>query len=107
MNKRTFLLTYNDALDRNEIKTILNRLKIIQNWLSWSKNHFFLVTPSDVTAKQLNESLKPLRSNKSALFFVCHIDDDRDGWLSRDTWKFLRQPKAVWEEDDKGEARRG
>jgi hypothetical protein len=103
MNNRVFLLTYNDAAGpREEVRDLLDSLEFVTNWITWSQNAFFLVTAAGVTARRIAEALEQLRSKEGARFFVSHVDEDSDGWLPRVIWNFLKEPKAISEEQQQG-----
>ena len=108
MNNRVFLLTYNDAAGpREEIRDLIDSLDFVTNWITWSQNAFFLVAAAEITARKISDALGQLRSRDGARFFVSHVDDDSDGWLPRVIWNFLKEPKAIWEEQEPGKSTAG
>ena len=103
MNNRVFLLTYNDAVGpREEVRDLIDSLDFVTNWITWSQNAFFLVTAPEVTARKISDALEQLKSKEGARFFVSHVDEDSDGWLPRVIWKFLKEPKAISDEQQQG-----
>ncbi len=100
MNRRVFLLSYNDAAGpREAVRDLIDSLDFVTNWITWSQNAFFLVTPADVPARKISDALQQLSSKEGARYFVCHVDEDCNGWLPRVIWRFLAEPKAIWEEE--------
>jgi hypothetical protein len=105
MNNRVFLLTYNDAAgSREEVRDLIDSLDFVTNWITWSQNALFLVAPAEVTARKISDGLEQLRAKEGARFFVSHVDEDSDGWLPRAVWTFLKEPKAIWEEQRPGKS---
>jgi hypothetical protein len=44
MDKRIFLLTYNEAAGpREEIRELIDSLNFVVNWITWSENSFLLL----------------------------------------------------------------
>jgi hypothetical protein len=100
MDKRVFLLTYNDAAGpREEVRELIDSLAFVVNWITWSENSFFLIAREGTTARKISDALDELRSKDRARYFVCHVDEDRNGWLPKAVWSFLKEPKAIWEEE--------
>ena len=86
-----YLLIYNDALGtRDKIRKFLNEHEDqILNWRFDLPNTFYVV--STASADELYDTLKALRKEEGARFLVTEVARNRQGWLPRKAWKFMRE----------------
>ena len=94
---KLYMLVYSDAAgSREEIKSWADKSPLIRTWRYDLPHCIYLV--SDVeTAAELNEDFKGKVGTKGRHLFV-EVNDNRQGWLTSDTWYFMRhktpKPKA-------------
>lgn len=96
MSKYAYLLAFDDELGtREEIRKFLDSHEdVFQNWQSVLPNSFFIV--SDKSATEMTDVLHKLRrKNGGGRFLVVDLDTDRNGWLPKKTWDFIRNPMAA------------
>ena len=96
MRRYAYLLVFDDELGTQEEvrKFIDSHEDVFQNWYAVLPNSFFIV--SDKSATQITDMLHELRLKKGGgRFIVVDLDTDRNGWLPRSTWDFIRNPMLV------------
>jgi len=78
---------------RSDVQKFLDTRPEIINWYANLPNAIFLI--SEKTATELHESLKPFLINDN--YIILDVDTDRNGWMPKKTWDFLKGKKAPWE----------
>jgi hypothetical protein len=97
MNKWTYVLVFDDAAGtRREVLDFLDNRPEILDWYTCMSNAVFLI--SRKTASELGEIFKDISQGKSR-FMILDANTDRNGWLPRQAWDFIR--KSERSEDDK------
>ena len=98
--RRVYFLIYNDDLGtRSQIKRFLDAQETIDDWRYDIPGLFYLI--SELTADELCQLIRNgLKQEESgARFIVSEVSRNRQGWLPRDTWKFLRLSDSASETD--------
>lgn len=86
--KKNYLFVYADSLgDRDAVKTIIDGIPQIVDWLYDIPNCFYL--KSDSSANELVDLVKSKTQVKDPVFFITEIPLNRQGYLTKDVWNFL------------------
>jgi len=86
--KKAYLLIYADKVGtREEIKSYLNRMPIVETWRYDMPNMFYII--STYTAKQIAEQIREL-SGTNGKFIVTENTENSYGWLNGDSWYLLQ-----------------
>lgn len=95
MNRWAYILVFDDGLGtREEIQGFLDSRREILNWYACMTNAIFIV--SEETATTLQKIISEFNT-AGAHFILLDVKTDRNGWLPRLAWEFMRKPKASWE----------
>ena len=95
MTKWGYILVFDDGLGtRKEIQDYLDTLPEVLNWYACMTNSIFIV--SNTTATILQQKISQFNRNGSR-FVILDVDTDRNGWLPKAAWEFMKTPKANWE----------
>ena len=87
-------MTYSNSLGTYEdVKRIIDSMSDVLHWYRLFPNSFFLV--SEKTATQLSSQIKGKASGR---FLIADMDTDRNGWMPKKAWEFIKNPKAVGDE---------
>ena len=90
-----YLLVYDDVVGtREQVKDFLNSRKEILNWYHCLPDSFFIV--SNKTANDLTTIFRQFTQDRGR-FLILDVNTDRNGWLPKQAWEFMRNPKASWE----------
>ena len=91
-----YLLVFNSRVGTvQEVSAFLDeREDVFQNWITTLPNSFFVV--SDRSASELSEVFRSFTKDKGR-FIILDVDTDRNGWLPKKTWNFIKEPKPFWE----------
>lgn len=90
---RVYLLVHNRRFGtREEVKACVDSLPEITAWRTEIPNSFYLV--SEKSANELVPLLRQCRGEKGK-FLITEITKNRQGWLSPDSWVFMRQEKPT------------
>ena len=85
--RKVYLLVYSPSLgNRDQIKACLNSLEEVMTWRYDMPNSFYLIT--EYEAQDISDAVRKY-FNKGR-FLVSEISDNRQGWLSKDTWQFIK-----------------
>lgn len=88
--RKTYIFVYSNALgSREEVRQIVDSIQEIVNWIYGIPNCFFI--QSNRTADELVDLIKGKFPGDGKMFFVSEITDNRQGYLSQDLWKFIKQ----------------
>lgn len=91
MNK-VFIFSYDsEAVSIDEVTRLIDSNSQIVNWTRPMAGTFILVSelsPTEIQADIVN------RRTKSFRFIVAEVTK-RNGWLPKDTWEFMKNPKPA------------
>lgn len=97
--KKCYLLVYSStAATPQKMKEILNSISEVSTWRTDVDYTFFIV--SEVEASTLSELIRS-RTGEQGRFLVSEINDNRQGWLTPESWYLLKhkelkpKPKAT------------
>lgn len=96
-NRYAYLLVFDATVGTlEEVSRFLDKREdVFQNWMTILPSSFFVI--SDRSATELSDVFRTFTKNK-ARFIILDVDTDRNGWLPKKAWNFVKNPKAVWEE---------
>lgn len=85
---RVYLLVYsNKTGDRESIKNVINSIPEIVHWRYDMPNSFYL--QSEKSAQELTDLFVEKLNKEDKRFIISEIKDNRQGYLSKDTWNFI------------------
>ena len=85
-----YIFIYSNSLgDRDTVKAALQAMPEVLSWRYDIPNSFYLVSNS--SAQELTESLIRQLSPESKRFLIMEVSNNRQGYLSKETWDFLRK----------------
>lgn len=85
----TYLLIYSDAMgNREAMKAAIAEMPEIVRWRYDIPNSFYLYSES--SADELTARLADRFPNRKCFLFV-QISENRQGYLSKETWNFINQ----------------
>jgi hypothetical protein len=83
---KNYILIFNNLFaTRLDAIEIVKKIPEITSWRSDMPNAIYL--KSDSTAQQLCDAIREVRDK--GRFLVCEIGDNRQGYLTKDSWRFL------------------
>lgn len=83
---KNYILIFNNLFaTRLDAIEIVKKIPEIKSWRSDMPYAIYL--KSDSSAQQLCDAIRELRDK--GRFFVCEIGDNRQGYLTKDSWRFL------------------
>ncbi len=83
---KNYILIFNNLFaTRIDAIEIVKKIPEIKSWRSDMPNAIYL--KSDNTAQQLCDAIREVRDK--GRFLVCEIGDNRQGYLTKDSWRFL------------------
>lgn len=83
---KSYLLIFNNLFGtRLQVIEIVKNISIIKNWRCDMPNAIYL--KSDSSAQQLCDAIHKERN--IGRFLVCEISENRQGYLTKDTWSFM------------------
>jgi hypothetical protein len=90
---KVHLLTFDDTkVSRDAVITKIDRIEAIVNWSAFLPGGICLV--SSLPAKELAKEIR--KEMPGTHFLVAELDRGRrNGWLPRDVWAFMNDPKAI------------
>lgn len=96
-NRYAYLLVFDVTVGTlEEVSKFLDKREdIFQNWMTILPNSFFVI--SDKSATELSDVFRTFTEDKGR-FIILDVNTDRNGWLPKTAWNFVKKPKAVWEE---------
>lgn len=88
--RNVYLLVYSIEITRSEIREWANASHFVLTWRYELPNSFYLVSEdsADILASDFREFLRD-----RGRFLITEISDNRQGWLSADTWYLLKNKK--------------
>jgi hypothetical protein len=93
MDKWTYVLVFDDAVGtRREVLDFLDKLPEILNWYACMSNAVFVV--SNKTANELADLFRKFTKDKGR-FVILDTETDRNGWLPKPAWEFIRNPRPA------------
>jgi hypothetical protein len=83
-----YILVFSDEVGTREaVKRFLDSRDEVMTWYYCMSNAIFI--PSTYTAKDLQKMFRQFTNDKGR-FMILDCNTDRDGWLTKDAWKFMR-----------------
>ncbi len=83
-----YILIYNAVLvPEEEMKDLLNKASFISDWRTDIINTFLI--KSDHSADEIADFL--IAEKPNVRFLVSEINQNRQGWLPKDSWSFMRE----------------
>src|SRR5438552_14171145 len=94
--KKSYVLIYGNAphsgsfLARAAIREWANKSPLVETWRTELPNCFYLVSEASANdlAIDLRNNVRTLRN-----FLIIEASENRQGWLSKETWYLLRHKK--------------
>lgn len=92
---KTYLLVYSDSIgDREVVKRILGAMPEVKHWRYDMPHSFYLW--SEASAQELVTSfVSHINQATSKRFIISEITSNKQGYLPRDTWKFINQTTNI------------
>jgi len=86
--RKAYILVYSSNLGvRSVINECLNSLPEIETWRYDMPNSYYII--SEYTASEIANAIRKKIPN--GRFLVSEIETNRQGWLSKDTWDFIKK----------------
>ena len=85
--RKTYLLAYSDDVGtRDQLKNALNEMPSVITWRYDMTNAFYIISEemADTISTELRDRLPNGR------FLVTELGDNRQGWLTKDSWHLIR-----------------
>ena len=84
---KVYIFIYNNSLgNEEETKELLNSIREISDWRTDIRNTFLI--KSTLEANELADII--IKNKPQARFFISEIAENRQGWLPKDAWKFIK-----------------
>jgi len=87
----SYVLVLDDTIARQEAISLVDKLPAVKNWYACMDHVVFLV--SDNVASDLAATLRPHLGKRR--FLLMDAGTDRNGWLPKQAWEFMRTPRAI------------
>ena len=87
--KIAYLLAFSDDLGtRDKVKKCLDNMPSVITWRYDMTNAFYIISEqsAEIIAKELRE-----RINSDGRFIVTELGDNKQGWLTQDSWYLMAQ----------------
>ena len=84
---KVYIFIYNNSLgNEEETKELLNSIRQISDWRTDIRNTFLI--KSTLEANELADII--IKNKPQARFLISEIAENRQGWLPKDAWKFIK-----------------
>ena len=84
---KVYIFIYNNSLgNEEETKELLNSISEISDWRTDIRNTFLI--KSTLEANELADII--IKNKPQARFLISEIAENRQGWLPKDAWKFIK-----------------
>lgn len=84
---KCYLFIFNNLFGtRLEAIEIVKRVSIVNSWRCDMPNAIYI--KSDSSAQLLCDAIRKIR--KQGRFLVCEVSDNRQGYLTKETWSFIK-----------------
>ena len=94
MTRYSYLLVISGvSKNRVQVQNFLDNRVEILNWFANFQNAIFII--SEKSALELTSILRPFLSPDH--FILINTDTDRNGWMSKKAWDFIKEKKGSWE----------
>ena len=90
---KTFLVTYDLKIPGQNYSDLYDAIKSEGDWQHPLESIWAVKTGISVSAGTLYERLRPLIDENDSLFIVEITDQDRQGWLAKSFWTWLKENK--------------
>ena len=92
--KRSYIFAYGQKLGSyKEIKTYLDKSKIIETWRHELPNIFFIV--SEKSAEEISDRIRRRFKSRDLMHLVMEYTDNSQGWLSERSWHMLDKKEKL------------
>ena len=92
--KHSYIFAYGRNLGSyDEIKTFLDKSKIIETWRHELPNIFFIV--SEKGAEEISNHIRRRFKNRDLMHLVLEYTDNSEGWLSERSWHMLAKKEKL------------
>ena len=87
--RKIYLLVYSDSLgSREAIKKCLSSLESVVTWRYDMPNSFYII--SEESANVISHQIREYLGFNKGRFLVTEIPENRQGWLPKPTWYFIK-----------------
>ena len=84
---KVYIFIYNNSLgNEEETKELLNSIREISDWRTDIRNTFLI--KSTLEANELADII--IKNKPQARFLLSEIAENRQAWLPKDAWKFIK-----------------
>ena len=90
---KTFLVTYDLKRPGQNYSDLYDAIKSEGDWQHPLESIWAVKTGTSVSAGTLYKRLRPLIDENDSLFIVEITDQDRQGWLAKSFWTWLKENK--------------
>ena len=90
---KTFLITYDLKRPGQNYSDLYDAIKSEGDWQHPLESIWAVKTGTSVSAGTLYKRLRPLIDENDSLFIVEITDQDRQGWLAKSFWTWLKENK--------------
>ena len=90
--RKCYLLTHSSLVaPYQQMKKVLSSIPEVLTWRTDIPNCFYLVSEADANALV---ALIREKTGKNGRFIVSEITDNRNGWLTKESWYFINNKRA-------------
>ena len=90
---KTFLITYDLKRPGQNYSDLYDAIKSEGDWQHPLESIWAVKTGTSVSARTLYKRLRSYIDEKDSLFIVEITDQDRQGWLAKSFWTWLKENK--------------
>lgn len=92
--KHSYIFAYGPKLGSyNEIKTFLDKSKIIETWRYEIPNVFLIV--SNKSAEEISDRIRRRFKGRELMHLILEYTDNSEGWLSERSWHMLNEKETL------------
>ena len=88
---KTFLVTYDLKRPEQNYSDLYDAIKSEGDWQHPLESTWMVKTNPDNCANLIYKNIKPTMSEYESLFIVDITGCQRSGWISKNTWKWLKE----------------
>lgn len=92
--RRAYILIYSTNWTQDQVKDYIDSLREIINWRADLPNTFYLV--SENSADELATLFRKFTKDQGT-FLISEISENKQGWLSKETWDMMIKKNAPGE----------
>ena len=91
MAEAQFYIVYIERREEVSFESVKKKMDNALDWYRIGEEWWFVYTTSD--ADKWHQRLSPIVKDSGSLF-ICRLDsNDRQGWMTKDFWNWLRRKK--------------